>query len=168
MKRVITVVAIAVFGLVFLAAAAYAADKFAYVDIMRVASEYNKAKDYNKSMDQKATEYEGEIDKKLEDIKQFQDKMNLMNDKEKEAKKTELEKKVKDIQEYRRQKEVDLRKEDFDNTKEVVADIKDAIKRHAEKEGYSMVFDDRALVYEGKGTDITDNIIEILNKEYKK
>jgi len=143
-------------------------DKFAYVDVMRIASEYNKAKEYNKSIEQKATTYEAEIDKKLNEVKQLQDKINLLSEKEKETKKTEMETKVKDLQEYRRQKEVDLRKEDFENTKQIVDNIKDAIKRHAEKEGYTLVFDDRALVYQGKGMDITDKIIETLNKEYIK
>jgi len=168
MKRVNVMLGVMVFSLFFMTTICRAADKFAYVDVMRIASEYNKAKDHNKSLDEKAGTYEAEIDKRLNEIKKVQDKVNLMNDKQKEAKRPELEKKVKDLQEYRRQKEVDLRKEDFENTKEIVEDIRGAIKRHAEKEGYAMVFDDRALVYQGKGTDITNNIVSILNKEYKK
>ena len=168
MKKLSVVFGVAVFSLIFLTGVAWAVDKFAYVDVMRIASEYNKAKEYNKSIEQKATTYEAEIDKKLSEVKQLQDKINLLREKEKETKKTEMETKVKDLQEYRRQKEVDLRKEDFENTKQIVDNIKDAIKRHAEKEGYTLVFDDRALVYQGKGMDITDKIIETLNKEYIK
>ncbi len=168
MKKTYVVFGAAVFSLIFLTGIVWAVDKFAYVDVMRVASEYNKAKEYNKGLDQKAGSYEAEIDKKLNEVKQLQDKINLMPEKEKEAKKAELETKIKDLQEYRRQKETDLRKEDFDNTKDVVENIKAAIKKHAEKEGYTLVFDDRALVYQGKGMDITDSIIEVLNKEYTK
>ncbi len=168
MKKLGVVFLGVVCGLLLFIGTSLAAEKFAYVDVMRIASEYNKAKDYNKSLDQKATSYEAEIDKKLNEVKQLQDKINLLSEKEKEAKKAELETKIKDLQEYRRQKEVDLRKEDFENTKEIVENIRAAIKKHAEKEGYTLVFDDRALVYQGKGMDITNNIIEILNKEYKK
>lgn len=147
---------------------AVAAEKFASVDVMRVASEYNKAKDYNKDLDAKAGTYESEIEKKLNEVKQLQEKMNLMNDKDKDAKKTELENKIKDMQEYRRQKEGDLRKVELENTKDIVDSIKGAIKQHAEKEGYTLVFDDRALVYQIKGMDITDKVIETLNNGYKK
>ena len=168
MKRVNVVLGIMVFSLIFLTTISWAAEKYAYVDVMRIASEYNKAKDNNKDLEQKASTYEAEIDKRLNEIKKFQDKVNLMNEKKKEAQRPELEKKVKDLQEYRQQRAVDLRKEDFENTKEIVEDIRGAIKQHAEKEGYAMVFDDRALVYQGKGTDITNNIVTILNKEYKK
>ena len=42
------------------------------------------------------------------------------------------------------------------------------IKQFAEKEVYTMVFNDRVLVYQDKSLDITDKIIAILNKGSKK
>lgn len=154
-----------IFALTFLLGSVEAADKFAYVDITRIASEYTKAKTYSKSLEDKANSYEAEVNKKVNEVKQLQDKINLLSDKEKEAKKSEVEAKVKDLQDFRRQKETDLRKEDFENTKEVVEDIRTAIKNYAEKQGFTLVFDDRALVYQTKDMEITDKIIEILNKE---
>jgi len=52
--------------------------------------------------------------------------------------------------------------------KELLKDINEVIKQYAEKEGYTMVFNDRVLVYQDKSLDITDKIIAILNKEAKK
>lgn len=169
MKKAAVVLWGFVFVLTFSVGLALAAEKFAYVDVLRIASEYNKAKEYNKSIEGKATTYEAEIDKKAAEIKQLQEKMNLLSDKEKEAKKTEIETKFKGLQDFKRQKEIDLRKEDFENTKEVVQDIKTAIKQSAEKDGYTLVFDDRALVYQAsKDMDITDKVIGSLNKNYTK
>ena len=154
--------------LTILVGVSLAAEKFAYVDLIRIASEYNKAKDYNKSLEEKAKIYESEFDKKVNEFKSFQDKLNLSSDKEREAKRPEIEGKVKTLQDFKRDKETELRKKDFENSKEIADDIRAAIKQHAEKEGYTFVFDDRILIYQPKNLDITDKIIEILNKDYKK
>ena len=159
---------VVIFALTILVGQAAAADKFAYVDLSRTFSEYGKTKDYDKVLTEKETAYNTERDKKINDIKQFQDKMNLLSDKEKEAKKAELETKVKDLQDFDRQKQTDLRKEQDERMKDLLKDIEEAVKQHAEKEGYTLVFNDRVLVYQTKSLDITDKIIVILNKGSKK
>lgn len=150
-----------------LALNSFAADKLASVDINRIATEYKKAQDYNKKIEDKKNLYEKEIKKKNDETKQFQDKLALLSDKEKEGRRPELEKKIGELRDFVREKETDLRKEDFESSKEIAEDIKNAINRYASKEGYSVVFDDRALVYETKAMDISDKIIEDLNKNYK-
>lgn len=157
-----------IMGLTFSLNAAFAADKFAYVDLSRTFSEYGKTKDYDKALGDKESKYEAERDKKVNEVKQLQDKMNLVSEKEKGTKKTELEAKVKALQDFERQNQTDLRKEQDDKMKELLKDIEEAIKQYAEKEGYTLVFNDRVLVYQTKSMDISDKIIEILNKGYKK
>jgi len=156
------------FGLVCLVGSAAAADKLGYVDLSRTFSEYGKTKDYDKVLGEKQTAYTTERDKKVAEVRQLQEKMSLLSEKEKEAKKGDLENKVKDLQEYDRQKQTDLRKDQDEKMKEILKDIEDAVKQQAEKDGYTMVFNDRVLVYQNKSMDITDKIIEILNKGGKK
>ncbi|MGE5307550.1 MAG: OmpH family outer membrane protein [Deltaproteobacteria bacterium] len=138
--------------------------KFAYVDLSKIFSEYSKTKDYDKVLGDKTAAYEQERDKMIADIKQLSDKMNLLSDKEKEAKKPELDSKVKNLQEFERQKTTDLRKEQDEKMKELLKDIDEAIKGYCSSQGYTMVFNDRVLVYEDKSLEITDKIIEIVNK----
>jgi outer membrane protein len=152
-----------VLGLTLLVGVANAAEKLAYVDLTKIFSEYTKTKEYDKSLGDKQTAYETERDKVVSDIKAFQDKLNLLSDKEKDAKKNDLENKIKNLQEFDRQKQGDLRKEQDDKMKELLKDINDAIKQYAEKEGYTLVFNDRVLVYQDKSMDITSKIIEIVN-----
>jgi Skp family chaperone for outer membrane proteins len=168
MRKATIVLCACVLSFVFLAGVVQAADKFAYVDLSRTFSEYGKTKDYDKVLGDKENAYTTERDKKIADLKQFQDKMNLLSDKEKEAKKDELDTKIKALQDYDRQKQADLRKEQDEKMKEILKDIEDAVKKYSEKEGYTMVFNDRVLVYQTKDLDITDKILEILNKGYKK
>jgi outer membrane protein len=142
---------------------AHAADKLAYVDLTKVFSEYTKTKDFDKTLGDKQKVYEADRDKMINELKQLQDKMNLLSDKEKEAKRPELESKVKNFQDVDRQKQADLRKEQDEKMKELLKDINDAIKQYAEKEGYTLIFNDRILVYQDKNLDITDKIIGIVN-----
>lgn len=157
-----------ILGLAVSSGYAYAADKFAYVDLTKIFSEYTKTKDYDKVLGDKQSAYETQRDKMVAEVKAFQDKLNLLSEKDKEAKKTELEGKIKNLQEFDRQKQGDLRKEQDERMKELLKDINDAIKVHAEKEGYTMVFNDRVLVYQDKSLDITDKIVAIVNKGSKK
>lgn len=158
----------AVFVLLSVLNFAYAAEKFGYVDLSRSFSEFLKTKDYDKTLGDKQDVFDKEREKKVNEVKQLQDKMNLLSDKEKEAQKPQLEEKIKSLQEFDRQQQTDLRKEQDEKMKEILKDIEDAVKSYAGKEGYTMVFNDRVLVYQDKSLDITDKILSILNKNYKK
>jgi len=168
MKKVGVVILGIVFGLSILTGVAQAADKFGYVDLSRIFGEYGKTKEFDKYLGEKESAYTQERDKKVNEIKQYQDKINLLSDKEKAAKKSDLEAKVKTLQDFDRQKQTDLRKEQDEKMKEVLKDIEEAVKKYSEKEGYTLVFNDRVLVYQNKSMDITDKIVGILNSSYKK
>ena len=144
---------------------AQAADKFAFINLARAFSEYSKTKDFDKSLTDKENSYTAERDKKINELNSLKDKFNLLNVKEKEAKKGELENKAKAIKDFINQREGDLRKEQEDKMKEVLKDIESTVKTYAEKEGYTLVFNDRVLVYQSKSMDITDQIIVLLNKK---
>lgn len=167
MKKAGVVLAGVFFSLVLLAASAQAADKFGYVDLSRAFSEYNKTKGYDKTLSDKEKVYTDERDKKVAELKAFQDKLNLLNDKQREAKGAELQSKVKTFQDYDRQKQADLRKEQEDRMKEILKDIQEAVKKYSEKEGYTLVFNDRVLVYQTKSMDITNQVVAILNSPSK-
>lgn len=167
MKKAAVILLGVLFSSVLLVAGAQAADKFGYVDLSRSFSEYNKTKGYDKTLSDKEKSYTDERDKKVADLKAFQDKLNLLNDKEREAKGAELQSKVKSFQDYDKQKQTDLRKEQEERMKEILKDIEEAVKKYAEKEGYTMVFNDRVLVYQNKTMDITNQVIAILNSPGK-
>ncbi|HNQ51415.1 MAG TPA: OmpH family outer membrane protein [Candidatus Omnitrophota bacterium] len=168
MNRKAYLACLMVAGMLVAAGSAAAAEKFAYVDLTRTFSEYSKTKDYDKVLGDKQGTYEQEREKMVNDVKAAEDKMKLLSEKEKEAKKGDLENKINALREYDRAKQTDLRKEQDDKMKELLKDINDVIKQYAEKEGYAMVFNDRVLVYQDKSMDITDKIIAILNKGSKK
>ena len=167
MKRFMGIVLGTLVGLFLLAGAAFAADKLAYVDLSKTFSEYTKTKDYDKTLTAKEAAYTADRDKQANDLKQLRDKINLLTDKEKEAKQADFQAKVKSFQDFVSQKEGDLRKDQDEKMRDVMKDIKETVKKISEKEGYTMVFNDRVLVYENKGLDITDKVIAALNNSKK-
>jgi Skp family chaperone for outer membrane proteins len=158
----------AVLGIIVFTTVAFAADKFGYVNVDAVAKEYGKAKDYTKTLEGKEAAYNSDIEKKANEVKQYQDKLNLLSDKEKAAKKNEFEDKLKAFDEFVRQKQTDLRKEYIEKKIEIAKDIRDAVTQLAEKEGYTFIFDGATLIYQPKGLDLTDRIIAILNSKPRK
>jgi len=163
MKKKVVVLGIAIIGLALFVGSAQAADKFGYIDLSRTFSEYSKTKGYDKTLSDKEKVYTDERDKKVADLKAFQDKVSLLNDKEREAKGAELQSKVKDFQDFDRKKQEELKKEQDEKMKEILKDIEEAVKQYSEKEGYTLVFNDRVLVYQTKSMEITSQIIAILN-----
>jgi len=168
MKKKVVVFWAAIIGLALFTGSAQATDKLGYIDLSRTFAEYNKTKGYDKTLSEKEKVYTGERDKKVADLKAFQDKLSLLNDKEREAKGAELQAKVKEFQDADRQKQGELRKEQDEKMKEILKDIEVAVKQYSEKEGYTLVFNDRVLVYQTKSMEITDQIIAILNGGAKK
>ena len=167
MKRFTGIVLGGLLGLFLFSGAAFAADKFAYVDLSKAFGEYSKTKDYDKTLTEKEKAYTTERDKKANDLKQLRDKISLLTDKEKEAKAADFQAKVKSFQEFASQKEGDLRKEQDERMREIMKDIQEAVKNISGKEGYTLVFNDRVLVYEDKSYDITDKVIAVLNAPKK-
>ncbi len=164
MKRLAVVLCGGFLSLFVLTGLVQAADKFGYIHLGRAFNEYTKTKDYEKKVTEKQNNYISERDKKISEFNALRDKFNLLSDKDKEAKKEELQTKAKALKDFVTQKDEELAKDQEEKMKEILKDIETAVKSYAEKEGYTMVFDNRGTIYTAKSVDITDNIIEILNK----
>lgn len=164
MKRISVSFLVGVFALSVMAGVALAADKFAYVDMAKLFGEYDKTNTYDKALTDKKEAFQTEIDKKLAEIKQAQDKINLLSEKEKEAKRGEFENKKKALEDYVRQKQIDLRKEQDEKLNEIYRDITAAVKQCAEKDGYTLVFNSGILLYQSEGLNITNQVLGVLNK----
>jgi outer membrane protein len=163
MKKAL-VLAVVLSGFIFLSSGYAAEQKFGYIDITKVFSEYSKTKAYDKVFKDKQDSYEASREKMVSEIKQYQDKINLLSEKEKDAKKSDLEGKIKNLQDFDRQNQTDLRKEQEEKLKELLKDIEEVIKQYCAKENYTFVFHDKALAYYDKNLEITDKIVELVNK----
>ncbi len=144
------------------------ANKLAYVDLSRLFDEYQKTKDYDKKLEGEQKIKEGERTKKIDEIKGLQQKLALANDKDKDNLQGQVDDKMKVLQEFDRVATTDLRKQRDDFLKEILKEIEKVISDYAQKEGYTLVLNDRVLLYADTQMDITAPLIKILNEKYPK
>ena len=155
--------------LVSSAAPAYAVgDKIGYVDLARVFDEYQKTKQFDKSLEAKGASKQTERDKMVADIKKLRDEAELLSAKAKDDKQAAIDDKIKVLQEYDRTTRDSLRRERDGMVKDILKEIETVIQDFGKNQGYSYIFNDRVLVYKSEGGDLTNQVIKALNDSYAK
>ncbi len=138
--------------------------KMAFVNISRIFDAYQKTQKYNTQLDEKYSEYEEERNKKIEEIRESEGRLSLLKESERKKLEAEIEEKKNALLEFDRAQQTDLRKERDEKIREILVEIENIINDFAKKEGYTLILNDRVLIYGEESLDITDKIIERLNK----
>lgn len=142
---------------------AQAEEKIGYVDLSILFDEYHKTKAYDKTLEVKQNEYEAQKNEKIEKLRESQGKLALL----KEDKKAELEAQIEQMQaaliEFDRQEKTTLTKERNEKIREILLEIEKIVRDYAEKQGYSIILNDRVLIYGQESHNLTEKVLGILN-----
>ena len=144
------------------------AENMVYIDLFEVFTKYKKTEDYDKVLEEQQNEKEKDLEVLKDEIGKLQEEFNLLKESEKEKKKEEIETKAGDFDSKRREAFLDLKKDRDEKMKEILKDIEEVVENYARKKKYTMVFKKAAVAYGDSKLDKTDEIIDILNKGYKK
>ncbi|UCH12529.1 MAG: OmpH family outer membrane protein [Candidatus Omnitrophota bacterium] len=156
-----------IFSTVF--APAYAAElKIGYVDVARVFDNYNRTKDQDKILEQQNNKKKEERDKIVKQIRKMKDELDILSEKAKERKQTQIDEKIRELQEYDQQTRNGLRQQRDEVVRKILKEIEQVTEKYANENSYTMILNNRVLLYGQKQHDITDKILKILNSEYKK
>lgn len=142
--------------------------KIGYVDLARVFDEYQKTKEFDKSLEQKGAAKQGDRDKMVNEVKKLRDEAELLGAKAKDEKQAAIDDKIKALQEFDRVTRDALRKERDGMVRDILKEIETVIQGFGKSEGYSFIFNDRVLVYKSEGSDLTPQVIKVLNDSYAK
>lgn len=160
------------FGLMFLAITrfSYAASdyKIGYLDLSKAFDEYERTKESDKMLEKKANERQAQRDKSVEEIKKLKDEAELLNAKAKEEKQKVIDEKIQKLQDFDREVGTGLKKEKDEMLRDILKDIDKVITDYGKSEKYTIILDDRFLLYKDAQLNITDQVIKILNERYKK
>ena len=148
-------------------ALAAAAPKIGMVEISRVFDEYQKTKDQDRALEDKQNRKQAEREKMVDEVKKLKEEMELLSEKGREDKQVVYEEKLKKLQDFDRAAGDELRRERDLMGREIFKEITAAIKDLGQKEGFTVVLDERAAIYSDKEVDLTDRILDSLNKSYK-
>jgi outer membrane protein len=160
-----------------LAAAAFPAElKIAHVDSKLIFEKYSDTKKAQKEYDAQVQKWEQEAANKQKALMEMKDKLDkqslmLSEEKKKEMeaeflkKKSEYEQFVQKV--YGKEGELFSKNEEFSGP--IITKIKKTIQDVANQEGYDMVLDRAAgaVVFWKKDNDLSQKVIDILNKEAK-
>ena len=153
-------------GIVCVAATVAFADiKIAYVNFEKVFNEYYKTKQDNGRLQKLQEEKEQKGSGMFNDLNKLKSEVELLAGEAKEKKEGDIKKAIKELKEYTEASRRELITERNKMWKEIYEELKQKIAVKAEADGYTMVIDDKALVYKQKDMDITDLIITYVNSD---
>ena len=148
---------------------AFAADtKLAFVDLSRLFDEYYKTKDYDVVLEGKQKDFEKARNTKIDAIKESEGKLSLLAEDKKTVAEKDVEKLKSDLLEYDRQQKADLTKERNEKIREILLEIEKVVSDYAAAQNYSMILNDRVLIFGEKTLDVTEPILKKLNNDQSK
>ena len=148
---------------------AFAADtKLAFVDLSRLFDEYYKTKDYDVVLEGKQKDFEKARNTKIDAIKESEGKLSLLAEDKKAVAEKDVEKLKSDLLEYDRQQKADLTKERNEKIREILLEIEKVVSDYAAAQNYSMILNDRVLIFGEKTLDVTEPILKKLNNDQSK
>ena len=130
--------------------------------------EYGKTKEYDKVLEEKHGVYQKERNERIEKLRSAQEKLALLKDEEKASLQQDIEKQKAELLDFQRSQETDLKKQRDEKIREILLEIEKIVKAYAEKEKFTLILNDRVLIYDNGAGDITDPILKTLNENYNK
>ena len=138
------------------------------VDIIEVFNNYRKTQDLEADLSKKAADYTKKRDAQIEEIKKLRDKIAILSDQAKEKKQKELEKKADDLRQFESQNVRDIQRERDATRREILEEIEKYIQGYAKDKGYDLILYRNIVIFNRSGMDLTEEILSGLNKQYKR
>lgn len=158
-----------IFGLSSFNLCAFSApEDIIYVDLFEIFSKYEKTEDYDKMLEKKQSKEEEGLSEKKKEIEKLREELKLLKESQREEKRKEIEDRATTFESERRQALLDLKRERDDKMKEILKDIEGAVENYARRNKISVVLKKAAISYGNARMDKTKEIINILNRNYKK
>ena len=146
----------------------YAAEmKLGYINLKKVMDNYEKVKDGEDELLKKAENKNEQREKLVAEIKNLREKIDLLNDKQKEKKQEELNEKLKQLQEITYQTRTGLQQDRDEKLRDIMKEVGAVIEEYGQSRGYNIIIDDTLLFYKDTNLDVTDDVIKVLNQRYK-
>lgn len=152
----------------------FASEKIAYVDSTKLVNSYQGMVDARAMYQQKSAVWKANIDTLASEvqkaIKDYEKEKGKMTAKEKEVTQELIRTKQKQLNDYQKALSEKAALEDNQLTSKVLNEVNAFIKSYGDQYGYKIILVATQygnIAYAEEGLDITDVILEGLNKEYK-
>ena len=156
----------AMFSNVFIKDAFCEDQKIGYVNFEKIFESYDKTKEKNEALQKQKYGKEVEGQKLVDEINKLRNEMQLLSDEVKETKQKELTEKMRTLRDFTNDSKEELLKKRDVLFKELTMEIMKIVEEKGKEDGYTLIFDDQVLFYKAEASDLTQDIIKILNKKY--
>jgi outer membrane protein len=129
---------------------------------------YERTKSSDAELEQRGKQKETEVQSKRDELKKLSDGLELLSDDARDARARHLEEKRDELQRFVNSTARDLRHDRDRIAKEILQEIQTAIEAYAKAKGFSVVLDDRSLLYGQPAYDVTDDVLTLLNSRQGK
>jgi outer membrane protein len=160
-------------GLFVIAYITYQRSSIVYVDSNKIINNYKGMLDARKVYQQKAAGWKANIDTLAKEVQgqimKYEKENSKMTARERQLSQELIHTKQKQLMEYQQAMNAQAQQEDSKMTTEVMSQINAYIKRYGEAKGYNVVMaatEYGNIAYADEGLDITDVVLEGLNREY--
>ena len=142
--------------------------KIGYVDLSKIFDGFERTKASDATLEGKGKQKEAELEGRMNELKKLRQSLELLNDQAREAKTKEIEEKADELQRFRTNTARDLRRERDNIAKQILAEIQRGVEEYAKANGFSLILDERSLLYGQQTYDVTDEILKMLNSRLTK
>ncbi len=140
--------------------------KMGYVNLAKVFDGYERTKESDRLLEQKGQKKQAELETRATELKKLRESLELLSDQAREAKAREAEEKSDEFQRLKTRSQRDLVRERNAMAKTILDEIHQTITDYAKANGFSVMLDQRSLVYGQDAYDVTDAVLKLLNERY--
>jgi len=144
--------------------------KLGYVNMSKAFGEYQKTKEAHSGLEKNLEAKKIERQKMVDEVSKLKNEMELLNEKAKKDKESVLREKLTKLQEFDEAVYNEIGQERDKLAMEIGKEIEGIVKTYGKQNGYTMILNENnlSMTYGDETLDVTQDIIDILNKSYKK
>lgn len=139
--------------------------KIGYVDVEKVFNEYKETKKNDEVLKEKGKAKAQERAEIVSEIKKQKEELELLSESGKLEKQAIIDEKIKELKKFDETTKDALRNERDTALKSIFNDIKDSINAYGQSNAYTLILNEKALLYKTEAQDLTGEIIKKINSE---
>ena len=137
--------------------------KAAYVNVGKVFDGFERTKASEAVLGKKGKQKEAELEGRVNELKKLREGLELLNDQARESKAREVEARADELKRFQANTAGDLRKERDAIAQEILKEIQSAVTEYAKTNGYTLILDERSVLYGVPAFDVSDEVLALLN-----
>lgn len=144
-----------------------------YVDVNKLLEGYDRTQVERQAFEEKTSVLKANVDSLIADwqleLKTYEKERISLKQKELDLRQQQLASKQQQLNNYQQAIQQQIREEDQKVTQTVINDINDFVKEYGAENGYRIILGASGsgnIMYAAEGTDLTNEILEGLNKDY--